>query len=54
LTSVGTATIWSRGDQRGLLAHVDDLQVDVAAEFFPSQTRRTVLDGVDGTRGRAV
>ena len=39
--------------ERGLLVHVDDLQVDVAAEFFVADAAHG-LDGVDGTRGRAI
>ncbi len=36
-------------DQRGLLLHVDDFQVDLAAEFFLAEAAG-VLDGVDGAR----
>ncbi len=34
-------------DQRGLLLHVNDVQVDLAAEFFFAEAAG-VLDGVDG------
>src|SRR5580704_6415611 len=40
-------------DQRGLLVHVDDLQVDVAVELFVANPAHG-LDGVDRTRGRAI